>query len=612
MSTLPSWSGAKRVAIDIETNDKDLLTQGPGVRRGAYIIGVSFAIEGGPAHYLPFRHEGGDNLPAEAVLQYLKDQAAAFKGELVGANINYDLDFLAEVGINFTPRFFRDVQIAEPLLDELQFSYSLENIATRRGMNAKDEQLLRIAARCHGLDPKAEMWKLPARYIGAYAEQDARLPLLILREQEKGLREQKLGSIWDLESRVLPILLKMRRKGVRINLKKLDEAEAWLTKDETESLAKVKVLSGVQLGFEDVWDAAALEKVLGVAAPRTPKTGKPSVKKEFLAGLQGDLPRALERARKFDKARRDFIRTIREHAVGDRIHTTFNQLKMTRDDGDDAGTITGRLSSASPNLQQIQARDEELGPLCRGIFIPEDGEIWASMDFSSQEPRATIHFAVKSGCRGGLEMAERFRKDPRTDLHQATADLCGIKRKEAKTIFLGLAYSMGPAKLCERLGLPIAEGYSKRLRRKIPVAGPEGQVILDKFHAMVPFLKELSEKVQAAGARRGYIRTLLGRRCRFPIDSEKSDERHTEFQHLSKALNKLVQSSSADQTKAAMLAVDQAGFSIGLQVHDELCLSVPSKAEAEQVARIMENAVPLEVPTVVDVEVGPSWGEAKS
>jgi DNA polymerase I-like protein with 3'-5' exonuclease and polymerase domains len=615
VASLPSWAVAKRIAIDIETRDPDLTTLGPGVRRGGYIVGISFAIEDGPAAYLPVAHAGGDNLPAVSVWDYLRDQAASFSGIIVGANIIYDLDFLAEAGIHFKKAsFFRDVQVAEPLLDELQDRYALDEIASRWGLPGKDETLLREAAEAYGVSPKAELWKLPARYVGPYAIQDAALPLDLLRRQERKIEEQDLWAVYDLESRVLPVLLRMKRRGVRIDLRKLDEIERWALAEEETALAAVRAGTGVAIQVGDVWKAAVVAravKALGVKIPTT-ETGKPSLKADFVEKIDHPAAKALARARKVNKVRTTFVQSIRDHITGgDRIHCTFNQLKATREDGDPCGTVTGRLSSAGPNLQQQPARDPELGPMWRSIYIPEDGMTWAALDYSSQEPRMTVHFATTIGCVGAAAMAERFRKDPMTDLHQETATLCGIKRKDAKTIFLGLCYGMGGALLCRRLGLPTEWIDSRRTGKRIEVAGPEGQRLIDRFHQMVPFVHELSDRVQRKANRTGFIRTLSGRRCRFPVDEENSRPGRVEHKWLHKALNRLIQSSSADQTKTAMVEIDRAGFGIQLQVHDEIDLSVRNQAEADEIARIMETCIALEVPTKVDPKTAANWGKAK-
>ena len=190
LDSLPSWEGAKRIAIDCETRDPDLKKLGPGAGRrpDSYITGISFAIEDGPGGYLPIRHEGGDNLPVEGVLAYLRAQASVFTGDIAGANLPYDLDYLAGDGIELNRvRYFRDIQIADPLICELHDSYSMQAIAERWGLPGKDEATLRAAAVDYKIDPKEDMWRLPARFVGEYAEEDTRLPLNILRRQEREL-----------------------------------------------------------------------------------------------------------------------------------------------------------------------------------------------------------------------------------------------------------------------------------------------------------------------------------------------------------------------------------------------------------------------------------------
>jgi len=214
---LPAWGDAKRVAIDCETNDKYLMQLGVGVRRGGYIAGVSIAIEDGPSFYLPVAHQGGDNMEdVGQTFDYLRYNAKRFKGEAVGANISYDLDYLWEQNIEFPEiKYFRDIQVADPLIYELHNSYSLDNIAKRYGLPGKDETFLREAAAAYGVDPKSGMWQLPARYVGRYAEVDVEQPLAALRRQERLIDEKDLWKIYNLESQVTPVLVRMRRRGVR-------------------------------------------------------------------------------------------------------------------------------------------------------------------------------------------------------------------------------------------------------------------------------------------------------------------------------------------------------------------------------------------------------------
>jgi DNA polymerase I-like protein with 3'-5' exonuclease and polymerase domains len=631
LSELPSWGNVKRMAIDCETRDPELKRLGVGCRRrgkDCYLVGISFAIEDGPCAYLPIRHEGGGNLPEAQVIQYLTNQAEVFKGVMVGANLPYDLDWLAEYGVVFRhAEYFRDVQVAEPLLDELQLSYSLDNIAKRHGFRGKDETILDQAARAYGIHPKKELWRLPARYVGAYAEEDTRLPLKVLRRQEKMIDEQELWGVYNMESKLLPVLLKMRRRGVVVDENRLEGIEQWSLKEETEALAKIRHLTGVKIEVGDVWKADALAPALthiGITLGKT-EAGKVSIDKEFLAGVDHDVARAMEHARKTNKLRTTFAASVREHMVRGRIHATFNQLRMEKDDGDLGGAAFGRLSCVLPNLQQQPARDE-FAKRWRSIYLPNEGKLWAAMDYSQQEPRMTTHYAEVCELPGAFEAAEKYRTDPDTDNHQMMADMAGIKRKVAKEIFLGLCYSMGGAKFCRKLGLPTAWAVShpdhrglvaldsergEALRKMkgsklLEIAGPDGQALLDKFNKKVPFLKLLSKKCMDTASKRGFLMTLSGRRCRFPVD------KNGKYDWTYKALNRIIQGSSADQTKSAIVELDRQGFYIQLQVHDEIDTSVDSVDEAQAMAEVMRTCLPINVPSKVDVEIGPSWGESMS
>jgi len=611
VSQLPSWAGAKRVGIDIETKDPNLKKLGPGPRRDGRIAGVSFAIEDGPDFYLPVGHGGGDNLDPTQVFDYLKDQARHYDGDLGGANMNYDLDYLAEYGVWFNNvKFFRDVQIADPLIDELLDEYNLGALCERHGIPGKDMAMLKNAAMLSGIPEKEvwhNLWQLPARYVADYAKADARRPLEILRKQEQIIDQQELWQIYNLESKVLPVLVKMRRRGVRIDLDRLEGVERWCLYEETEALAKVKHQTGIAIPVGSVWQptliAPALEQI-GVKVGRTAK-GAPNIDKIMLDRIDHPVAEAILWARKVNKLRTTFAASIRDHMCKGRIHCVFNQIAREDEEGAIRGARYGRLSSEHPNMQQQPARDE-FAKRWRSIYRP-DTDFWMSADYSQQEPRVLTHYAVLADCSRAQEAADKYRNDPNTDNHQMMADLTGLKRSYAKIVYLGLCYGMGGAKLARDLKLPtkVIEVGKADKKRKIEVAGNEAQTILDTFNDKAPFIKELAKRCEEVAFSRGFIVTVGGRRCRFPKDALGN------FDWCHKALNRLIQGSSADQTKTAMVMCDAAGHELQLQVHDELDGSVRDDKQAEEIGEIMRTCVPLQVPSKVDVEIGPSWGEVE-
>lgn len=641
LSDLPAdWNAVTRIGLDTETKDPLIKKLGPGVRRGAQIVGISFCLEGDRPYYLPIRHLGGDNCAEgpEAVLNYVRDQASRFTGDIVGAKISYDIDFLAEEGIHFPHATFRDVQVAEALIDELQMSYSLDSILARRGLALKEEDLLREAAGHYKgsdgkpLDPKRDLWMLPARYVGPYAEADAVRPLDLLRKQEAEIETVGLGRIWALETKVLPVLVKMRRRGVRVNMDRLDQIERFSQAEERKVWSEVLRLTGVMVKVGDAMKADVLAGVLQAADVRYGLTakGKPSITKEFLEALDHPVGKLLRRARKMSQLRSTFVNSIRNHAIdhGDehRIHCTFNQTVVQDDDDELEGARPGRLSCVDPNLQQQPARDPEIGPMWRAIYEPDKGALWASLDYSQQEPRLAVHTAVISGVgrigsaahESALAAAQRYWDDRSTDAHTMFTQMVfgedvinedkksfKVKRDRCKNIFLGLCYGMGGPKLCRSLGLPVDVIRDARSGTMREVAGKEGQALFDLVNQRVPYIKATAKAVEQAAKAKGYIVTVMGRHCHFPKDQ------FGNYDWTHKAFNRAIQGGAADQTKAAMVALDEAGAYLQLQVHDEFDESIESRAQGEMHAEIMENCVPLKVPSKVDLEIGPNWGEAK-
>lgn len=624
VSDLPNWENAKRIAIDCETRDDDLKTLGPGVRRGGYIAGYSFAIEGGASYYVPLRHMGGDNVEdPDQAMRYLRDQARAYKGLVVGMNLSYDLDFMNEVGVEFKEASYRDVMLNEALINELLDGYGLDAILPRYNLPGKDESLLRRAAQHYGLDPKAQLWMLAARFVGAYGEGDVAQLHNLLRRQERVIEEQSLERIVDLESKVLPVLVRMRRRGVRVNMEKLEQIETWALQQEGAALQAVFKETGVRIEVGDTMKAAAVAPALekaGIKLERT-ETGQPQIDKLVLAGA-GAVGAFVLHGRRVSKLKNTFANSIRQFEVNGRIHCTINQMVRPRDDEAGAeGARYGRVSVNKPNLQQQPSRDITLDPVTaelfaraglqhefaarwRDIYEPEEGGLWGSADYSQQEPRMQTHYAVLAECEGSAEAAQAYHENPNLDHHQMMADLTGLPRKFAKNIYLGLCYGMGSGKLARELGLPTTFVFSKRLNRNIEIAGPEAQAILEQFDQRAPHVRALAKLAEKRAAEVGYLTTIGGRRCRFPKVGGKYDWTY-------KAMNRLIQGSSADQTKMAMVAIDAEGHFMQLQIHDSIEATVGSEKEQARIAEIMRDVLPLKVPCRVDSKIGPSWGSLK-
>ena len=604
--TFPDLSAAKEIAIDLETCDPNLERFGPGwPRKDGCVVGYAVAVDGWSGYY-PVAHAGGGNLDKGMVEHWIR-RVLSLPADKIMHNAAYDCGWLMASGFRVEGRVF-DTMLAAPLVDENRFSFALNSLGFDYVKEVKSEAGLKEAAADFGVHPKKELWRLPAMYVGAYAEQDAALTLKLWHQLKIKMREEEVESIFELETDLFPVLLGITARGILFN----QEKAGFLIKDmrsrEKQLLMDIKKESGVHV---DIWAAASISAAfdkIRVEYPRS-ATGLPSFTKHFLDTCEHPIARKIVEARELNKTHGTFLQPYLDFSAHDgRIHPHINQLRS-----DDGGTVTGRLSMASPNLQQVPARHEIIGPLVRSLFLPEEGGLWAANDFSSQEPRLLVHYATLLELNGAEKMADSYRTDPDTDFHQMVADMAGIKRKQAKTIGLGLCYGMGKAKLANELDLPLGEADS----------------LIKTFHAKVPFLRGTIDAVMRRienASSNGSIRTLLGRKCRFPLwepmewgvnkalpyeEAVAKYGKRIKRAYSYKGLNKLIQGSAADQTKAAMISLHKAGFNILLQVHDELALSVKSRAEAEEAARVMADAVELEVPSRVDVEIGPSWGEAK-
>ena len=604
--SFPNLSTAKEIAIDLETCDPNLESFGPGwPRNDGFIVGYAVAVEGWSGYY-PVAHQGGGNLDKRLVERWVKDVCQT-QADKIMHNAAYDLGWLRASGFEVNGTIY-DTMLAAPLLDENRFSFSLNALGFDYLKEVKSEQGLKQAAADFGVHPKKELWKLPAMYVGDYAEQDAALTLKLWHAFKTKMRIDDVESIFQLETEVFPVLFNMTYNGIRFDRVKCGLVIDQLIVREQQIHKELRSLCGNTV---DIWAAGSIAHAfdkLGVQYGKT-AAGAPSFTKGFLDSCDHPVAKLIVEARETNKTHSTFLQPYMDFSKKTgRIHPHVNQMRS-----DDGGTVTGRLSMSQPNLQQVPARHEIIGPMVRGLFLPEMGELWASNDFSSQEPRLLVHYASLLNLPGAETMVDAYNNDPNTDFHQMVADMAGIKRKAAKTIGLGLMYGMGKNKLAGQLDLSLDEASE----------------LIDTFHKKVPFLKGTVNSVMKRidhPASGGAIRTLLGRKCRFPLwepmewgvnKALPHEQAIIEYgQRIKRAgtykgLNRLIQGSAADQTKAAMVALAKNGFTPILQVHDEVALSVKSREEAQAAAEIMAKAANMVVPSRCDVEVGPSWGEAK-
>jgi DNA polymerase I-like protein with 3'-5' exonuclease and polymerase domains len=604
--SFPDLKGYKYIAIDLETRDPDLKSRGSGAIIGnGEIVGIAVAVDGWSGYY-PIAHQGGGNLEKDKVMDWIKDVCSSDSVKLFH-NAMYDVCWLRAAGVHINGHIV-DTMVMASLIDENRLSYTLNSISYEFLGEVKDEKALIEAAQSWGIDPKSEMYKLPAMYVGNYAEKDAVLTLELFKVLSREIQKQSLQNVFDLETQLFPCLLDMKFKGVRVDIEKAKLLKQQLTNQEQEILLKVKQETGIE---PQIWAARSIATVfdkLGLHYERTDKSHAPSFTKNFLQEHKHPIVQMIAKAREINKAHTTFIDTILKFTHNGRIHADINPIRS-----DQGGTVTGRFSYANPNLQQIPARNKELGPMIRSLFLPEVDHKWGCFDYSQQEPRLVVHYAATTEpiCfdESVTKIVDEFKNNS-VDFHKTVADMAGISRTQAKTINLGLFYGMGKAKLQAELGLNTKA---------------EAEKLFNQYHDNVPFVKELMNKTSQFAQTSGSIGTLLGRRCRFNKWEPATFGMHTamSFEEAErtygrgrirramtyKALNKLIQGSAADMTKKAMLDLYNEGIIPHIQIHDELDISVIDDNHAKKIVEIMENAVTLAIPNKVDYESGETWGD---
>ena len=600
-NTFPDLSDHDEISIDLETKDPNLIKMGPGTfRQDGEVVGIAVAVSNWSGYY-PIAHEGGGNMNRKKVLKWFTNVLKTDSLKIFH-NAMYDVCWIQSLGLKISGKIV-DTMIATSLVDENRWKYDLNSVAKEFTGIGKNETALQEAALAWGIDPKAEMYKLPALYVGEYAEKDAEITLALWQELKTQILEQDLQAIFDLETELFPCLVEMKSRGVKVDLDHAAHVKKQLKRHEDQFLNAIKEEVGF---FPELWAARSIAKVfdkLKLEYPRTQKTKAPSFNKNFLKNHSNYIINQINSAREANKARTTFIETIYRYVHNGKIHADINQLRS-----EFGGTVTGRFSYTHPNLQQIPKSGQGMGDQLRAIFVPDQkNHKWGCFDYSQQEPRLVVHYSALQDLPGANIFVDAYKKNKDTDFHKIVSDLADIPRDKAKTINLGKFYGMGKNKLKAELGLGDAEA----------------QVVIDAYEQKVPFVKQLTLQVSQRAQERGLIRTLLGRLCRFPLWEPSYFGIHKPLKHEAalaehgpgirraftyKALNKLIQGSAADMIKKAMINLHKEKIVPLIQIHDELNISVESKEQSEKVIEIMEQAVELKVPNKVDYEVGEHWG----
>jgi DNA polymerase I-like protein with 3'-5' exonuclease and polymerase domains len=600
-SNCPDLSKYSEIAVDLETRDPDLKNKGSGSIIGnGEVVGIAVAVKDN-SWYFPIAHGTNPNMNRKKVLSWFKDTMST-EATKIFHNAMYDVCWIRKMGIKING-LITDTMIAASLVNENKYRYDLNSLSWDYLGYGKNESTLNEAAKDWGVDPKAELWKLPATFVGGYAERDASLTLELWQLLKREISNQDVESIFNLETELFPCLVDMRFKGVRVDVPQAHKLKQQLEKQEKELLLEIKKETQIE---PQIWAARSIAKVfdkLKLPYERTEKTQAPSFTKNFLSEHKHPLVQKIAKAREVNKAHTTFIDTIINYEHKGRIHADINQLR-----GDSGGTVTGRFSYRNPNLQQIPARNKDLGPLIRGLFIPEENCTWGCFDYNQQEPRLVVHYASLYKFPSAYNVVDSYQNNPDTDFHKIVAEMANIPRTQAKTINLGLFYGMGKAKLQAELGVSIEKA----------------EELFQMYHGKVPFVKQLMHVASNRAQEHGQIRTLLGRLCRFHLWEPNQFGMHKALPHNEalrehgpgikraytyKALNKLIQGSAADMTKKCMLELYKENIIPHIQIHDELDISVESDKQAEKIKKIMESAVDLEIPNKVDYESGKNWGD---
>jgi len=594
------WKPSELVPIPGDVTELALDTETNGLldNKKARVAGISYCLPDGTTRYHPFRHTTSGNLPEQQILDWARQELRGKKIYL--ANAGFDIRMLRRDGIRLEEQGneFGDIQHYAALLDDSRRKFSLDVLA---------HEFLGESKVGKDLDG-SRMADYHPSMVEPRALADADQTYRIAKKLRERITAESLDEVRTLEEQVIPVVCEMEENGAPLDTELLGK---WVTEAERRY---IWILSTIEKQFNMRFNpnsAADYEKLFAVrkipVISYTEK-GNPSFKDEVLERVNDPWIQLARYADHLDSLRSKFLNNYdnRVEPAGI-LRYSLHQLRS-----DEGGTITGRFSSSNVNIQQVmternhrlrfktlqQLREwfpefEELNSwreddfYVRKLFIPEDGR-WLSADQEQVEYRIFAHYA------NSPEIIARYLEDPSVDFHSIVMEMVRrvkptIDRKRTKDLNFAFIFGAGTGKIATMLNVGISEAKS----------------LVDAYKKQFPEADELLSTASRLASRRGYVKTILGRRGRFP-----------DKQNLHKALNKVIQGSAADTAKRKLIEVykarKQTGFVMRFPVHDELNGDSPDETCTEMVGQILnEQTTKFRVPILWKVGTGSSWAEAK-
>ena len=577
------------ISFDTETTSTDQMQ--------ANLVGISLAVDGEGGYYIPVGHdpEFGKQLSIQTVMR-------ALRGPLInpiiaksGHNIKYDFVVLVRYGLRVSPLSF-DMMIAEWLSNPNSRNLGLKNLSWVR----LDHRMTDIGVLIGKGKQQKTMAEVPIRDAADYAGDDAAVVLRLRPELEEELIDTQVIDLFnEIEMPLIPVLADMELAGISLDTDFLAQMSAELSQRLAGIEAQVYDISGKEFNLNSPQQLSeVLFDHLEIVPPdRTRRTASGYYSTaagvlEALSGKHAVVDLVLE-YRELAKIKSTYLDALPQQVNPQtgRVHTSYNQT----------GSVTRRIASSHPNLQNIPIRTE-LGRQVRKAFVAIPGHVLLSVDYSQVELRIVAHIS------GDQAMLAAFRAGQ--DIHAATAAaihsipleaVSGEQRRHAKAINFGLMYGMSAFGLTRTTDLTLAEAED----------------FVNAYFEQFPGVKNYLDGVRRQAAEQGYVETLLGRRRYFPGLKDQTNY-NIRAREEREAINAPIQGTAADIMKIAMLRVPPALVAAGLrgrmllQVHDELVLECPEEellATAQLVQEVMEAAYKLSIPLMTDARFGTNWGE---